>query len=125
MPLEDLCNKFSHMRFEPSGFTNNRQIPIAKSLMDYIFRYLSMRFLDLSQLKPEVADNLGVQVKAAGPATDTSQADMFEEPAHPLVGVDSGRFSGRTPARRSRRCCSSGWALVQRIPESGGRTTVL
>ncbi len=41
VPLEDLCKKFSHMRFEPNGFTNNRQIPIAKSIMDYIFRYLS------------------------------------------------------------------------------------
>jgi ribonucleoside-diphosphate reductase alpha chain len=45
VPLEDLCNKFSHMRFEPSGFTNNRQIPIAKSIMDYIARYLSFKFL--------------------------------------------------------------------------------
>ena len=45
VPLEDLCNKFSHMRFEPSGFTNNKQIPIAKSIMDYIFRYLSLKFL--------------------------------------------------------------------------------
>ncbi|MDX1740436.1 MAG: intein-containing adenosylcobalamin-dependent ribonucleoside-diphosphate reductase, partial [Rhodothermales bacterium] len=45
VPLEDLCTKFSHMRFEPSGFTNNRQIPIAKSIMDYIARYLSLKFL--------------------------------------------------------------------------------
>jgi len=46
VPLADLCRKFSHMRFEPSGFTNNKQIPIAKSMMDYIFRYLSIKFLD-------------------------------------------------------------------------------
>ena len=45
VPLEDLCNKFSHTRFEPSGFTNNKQIPIAKSIMDYIFRYLALKFL--------------------------------------------------------------------------------
>ncbi len=48
VPLEDLCTKFSHMRFEPSGFTNNRQIPIAKSIMDYIARYLSLKFLGSS-----------------------------------------------------------------------------
>ncbi len=45
VPLEDLVAKFSHMRFEPAGFTNNRQIPSAKSLMDYIFRYLGLKFL--------------------------------------------------------------------------------
>ncbi len=46
VPLGDLVSKFSHMRFEPSGFTNNRSIPVAKSLMDYIFRYLGAKFLD-------------------------------------------------------------------------------
>ena len=49
VPLEDLCSKFSHMRFEPSGFTNNRQVPIAKSIMDYIFRYLSIKFLGVNK----------------------------------------------------------------------------
>jgi ribonucleoside-diphosphate reductase alpha chain len=46
VPLEDLVNKFSHVRFEPSGFTNNPKVPIAKSLTDYIFRYLGTSFLD-------------------------------------------------------------------------------
>ncbi len=45
VPLEALVYKFSHMRFEPSGFTGNPQIPIAKSLIDYIFRYLGLNFL--------------------------------------------------------------------------------
>jgi ribonucleoside-diphosphate reductase alpha chain len=45
VPLEALVNKFSHMRFEPSGFTNNPKIPMAKSLIDYIFRYLGLKFL--------------------------------------------------------------------------------
>ncbi|MEK7783092.1 MAG: vitamin B12-dependent ribonucleotide reductase, partial [Candidatus Binatota bacterium] len=38
--------KFSHMRFEPSGFTKNPDIPMAKSIMDYIFRWLATKFLD-------------------------------------------------------------------------------
>jgi len=46
VPLEDLVNKFSHVRFEPSGFTSNPNVPIAKSLTDYIFRYLGTSFLD-------------------------------------------------------------------------------
>ncbi len=49
VPLETLVNKFSHVRFEPSGFTSNPEIPIAKSLTDYIFRYLGTRFLDKKQ----------------------------------------------------------------------------
>jgi len=45
VPLKTLVDKFSHTRFEPSGFTNNREIPIAKSVMDYVFRFLGNRFL--------------------------------------------------------------------------------
>jgi ribonucleoside-diphosphate reductase alpha chain len=46
VPLKALVDKFSHTRFEPSGFTNNKEIPIAKSVMDYVFRYLGNRFLE-------------------------------------------------------------------------------
>ncbi len=46
VPLKALIDKFSHMRFEPSGFTNNKEIPIAKSVMDYLFRWLASKFLD-------------------------------------------------------------------------------
>ncbi|MBN1155007.1 vitamin B12-dependent ribonucleotide reductase [candidate division KSB1 bacterium] len=45
VPLKVLIDKFSHVRFEPSGFTSNRQIPIAKSIIDYIFRWLQMKFM--------------------------------------------------------------------------------
>ena len=45
VPLKVLVDKFTHTRFEPSGFTNNKQIPIAKSVMDYIFRWLALKFL--------------------------------------------------------------------------------
>jgi ribonucleoside-diphosphate reductase alpha chain len=45
VPLKVLVDKFSHTRFEPSGFTGNPQIPIAKSITDYIFRWLGKRFL--------------------------------------------------------------------------------
>jgi ribonucleoside-diphosphate reductase alpha chain len=54
VPLRALVDKFSHTRFEPSGFTNNREIPIAKSVMDYVFRYLGNRFLP-SEMS-EIAD---------------------------------------------------------------------
>ncbi|HJQ81572.1 MAG TPA: LAGLIDADG family homing endonuclease, partial [Lacipirellulaceae bacterium] len=45
VPLEDYVRKFSHMRFEPQGYTKNPDIRIAKSLIDYIFRWLGMMFL--------------------------------------------------------------------------------
>ena len=49
VPLRDLVNKFAHVRFEPSGFTGNQEIPIAKSIVDYIFRWLGSRFLSTDE----------------------------------------------------------------------------
>jgi ribonucleoside-diphosphate reductase alpha chain len=46
VPLKVLIGKFAHVRFEPSGYTNNREIPIAKSIVDYLFRWLAIKFLD-------------------------------------------------------------------------------
>ena len=46
VPIIDLCRKFKHMRFDPSGFTGNKDIPMAKSIMDYLFRYLELKYVD-------------------------------------------------------------------------------
>jgi len=46
VPVRELCQKFAHSRFEPSGFTKNPDIPMAKSLVDYIFRWLNLTFPD-------------------------------------------------------------------------------
>ncbi len=53
VPLEVLVNKFAHTRFEPSGFTGDKDIPLAKSILDYIFRWLALKFL-----KPEDRPNV-------------------------------------------------------------------
>ena len=45
VPLQLLVDKFTHTRFEPSGFTKNREIPMAKSIMDYLFKWLAIKFL--------------------------------------------------------------------------------
>ncbi|MCX6637900.1 MAG: vitamin B12-dependent ribonucleotide reductase, partial [Acidobacteria bacterium] len=45
VPLKFFVDKFSHVRFEPSGWTGNPQVPYAKSIMDYIFRWLAAKFL--------------------------------------------------------------------------------
>ncbi len=59
VPLEALVEKFSHVRFEPSGFTKNPEIPYAKSITDYIFRWLASKFLSV-----ERQEAVGVQVSA-------------------------------------------------------------
>ncbi len=46
VPVESLVNKFTHQRFEPAGMTTNREIPFAKSLVDYIFRWMGMEFIE-------------------------------------------------------------------------------
>ena len=77
VPLADLCTKFSYMRFEPSGFTNNRNIPQAMSVMDYIFRYLHYKFLD-EELLGDTEQQYGVaaEVSARGPAEDAVQGEL-------------------------------------------------
>jgi ribonucleoside-diphosphate reductase alpha chain len=60
VPLKALVDKFSHTRFEPSGFTNNREIPIAKSVMDYVFRFLGNRFMNQEEMLADVGE-IGVE----------------------------------------------------------------
>jgi ribonucleoside-diphosphate reductase alpha chain len=45
VPLQDLVDKFSHVRFEPSGMTRNPDVRFAKSIVDYIFRWMATKFL--------------------------------------------------------------------------------
>jgi len=66
VPLHDLVDKFSHVRFEPSGMTRNPEIRFAKSIVDYIFRWLASKFLT-----EEAKFNAGVNVKE--PATTPEQ----------------------------------------------------
>jgi ribonucleoside-diphosphate reductase alpha chain len=62
VPLRDLVNKFSHMRFEPSGRTENPEIPVANSIVDYIFRWLASQFM--SEEEKEEFGVLSPAVKA-------------------------------------------------------------
>jgi ribonucleoside-diphosphate reductase alpha chain len=83
VPLPALVDKFSHTRFDPQGFTRNPEIPIAKSVMDYIFRWLASRFLP-----QEERDRLGIirrepDGSVSEPASDL--ADFGTEPAAVVV----------------------------------------
>ncbi|MGN6371748.1 MAG: vitamin B12-dependent ribonucleotide reductase [Solirubrobacteraceae bacterium] len=88
VPLETLVQKFSYMRFEPEGITSNPEIPFAKSMPDYIMRWLASRFLDadaqeeLGILTPEVRARKAAQEAAQSfVSSDTSgPAETNEEP---------------------------------------------
>ncbi len=69
MPPQTLVDKFSHTRFEPSGFTKNPEIPIAKSITDYIFRWLASKFLSR-----EGKEAAGVILREPAPAPETTTA---------------------------------------------------
>ncbi len=81
VPLKVLCEKFSHLRFEPSGWTGNEQIGFAKSIMDYIFRWLQLRFLSGTQL-PLFA---GLAAQAA--AAESGQKVFAPEQHQPTRGM--------------------------------------
>ena len=72
VPLEVYVSKFSHMRFEPSGMTNDADIRVAKSIVDYIFRWMGKKFLSTDQqeeagiLTPEVKARLAAAYGEAG-----------------------------------------------------------
>ncbi|MBA2371013.1 MAG: vitamin B12-dependent ribonucleotide reductase, partial [Chloroflexi bacterium] len=78
VPLETLVQKFAYMRFEPEGITQNPEIPFAKSMPDYIMRWLASRFLDadsceeLGILTPEVRARKAAQDAAMASAGDTN-----------------------------------------------------
>jgi len=76
VPLESLVKKFSHQRFEPNGMTTNRDIPFAKSIVDYIFRWLGLRFLaDYRQRNlPDRSGQSESGAAASGAATDKTAA---------------------------------------------------
>ena len=72
VPLRALVDKFSHMRYEPSGFTKNPEIPIAKSITDYIFRWLASRFL--SNEEKAAVGVVMAELPSAVPSTAGSDA---------------------------------------------------
>ena len=76
VPLEALVEKFSHVRFEPSGFTKNPEIPYAKSITDYIFRWLASKFLSA-----EHQEAAGVQRSDSSPAPPASSATATTDQA--------------------------------------------
>jgi ribonucleoside-diphosphate reductase alpha chain len=105
VPLSVLCEKMKGTRFEPSGFTGNPDIPIATSIMDYLFRWLSLRFL-------------GGEKHPAAKARGVGQLDL---PAIPLTPEETGRPQ---PAPTARASAQSKATIVVENPETVHSTWV-
>jgi ribonucleoside-diphosphate reductase alpha chain len=101
VPLEALVSKFSHVRFEPSGYTGNPEIPIAKSVVDYIFRWMASKFYD-----DEAKDAIGIirrEPKSSEAKAAPAPAPNSGAPANP-----DSRGGKANPAPKAKPDVSSG-----------------
>ena len=106
VPLKVLADKFSHTRFEPSGFTGNPDIPIAKSITDYIFRWLSLKFLpseDGAAIAPPRSLTPGTAPNSTAARASARTVDSVGDPPAPApVGPEQRlrllRRADRRPA---------------------------
>jgi ribonucleoside-diphosphate reductase alpha chain len=85
VPLETLVRKFSYMRFDPEGATGNPEIPFAKSMPDYIMRWLASRFLDV-----DVCEELGIMTPEVRARKAEQEALMRGDTAGPVAEPSNG-----------------------------------
>src|SRR6185503_18804186 len=90
VPLEVLVNKFSYMRFDPEGMTRNQEIPFAKSMPDYIMRWLASRFIE----DADMHEDLGILTKEVRARKDAQQALFSPDTAGPANGNGNGNGHG-------------------------------
>jgi ribonucleoside-diphosphate reductase alpha chain len=90
VPLQDLVDKFSHVRFEPSGMTKNPDVRFAKSIVDYIFRWMATKFLSTEaqfragvNMREEPVDELAEPAPVAGAAPRAIKVREEEPEAKP------------------------------------------
>ena len=91
VPLKFMVDKFSHMRFEPSGFTKNKEIPIAKSIVDYIFRWMASHFLPVEEQDEAGVVRRDAPVPAPAPTSATttppSELKVIATPANGIQKI--------------------------------------
>jgi ribonucleoside-diphosphate reductase alpha chain len=107
VPLEVLVNKFSYMRFDPEGMTKNQEIPFAKSMPDYIMRWLASRFIEDIDLH----EDLGILTKDVRARKDAQQALFSPDTAGPANGNGNGNGNG-THAETEAPAATSGAAAA-------------
>jgi ribonucleoside-diphosphate reductase alpha chain len=91
LPLKVLCSKFSHTRFEPSGWSGNPEIGYAKSLADYVARWLALKFLPRTSPSPK---GIETEAKALAPAC-LSEDELTEQQMDAPACIDCGAIMSR------------------------------
>jgi ribonucleoside-diphosphate reductase alpha chain len=119
VPLRTLVEKFMHTRFEPSGFTGNPDIPMAKSIMDYLFRYLALKFLDRDERR-----HVGL---IADQADEYDNGGLFAETEGENVGKPGQAGPAGSPAAPTGNTAERQVFVTQAdappCPDCGGITT--
>jgi ribonucleoside-diphosphate reductase alpha chain len=120
VPLQALVDKLSHTRFDPQGFTKNPEVPIAKSLMDYIFRWMASRFMP-----QEDRDRLGI-IRRDGEEAVTAEGAAKVQGAARLAGGTGLAASGTTKADGTPSATAgvSGFAAVRAMHAAAAATPV-
>jgi ribonucleoside-diphosphate reductase alpha chain len=104
VPLYDLVQKFSHMRFEPMGRTENRELPVAQSIIDYIFRWMASQFLgeqdkrDLGILTASERARLEAQYSAVQPELVEAPVVPLKDAIPPIAGGSEAGANGGSQA---------------------------
>ena len=99
VPLEVFVRKFSYMRFDPEGITNNPEIPFAKSMPDYLMRWLASRFID----DPDVLEELGILTAEIRSRREAQQTLLLDDGAEqPGNGAARGKRLERLPREHER-----------------------
>jgi ribonucleoside-diphosphate reductase alpha chain len=109
VPMQDLVRNFSHMRFEPMGRTENRDIPVAQSIIDYVFRWLASRYMS-----PQEAYEVGVMTPEIKAALAAGQYPL------PLGGTAGTPASGSTGTATVAQGATETVPLVYRAPRANG-----
>ncbi len=111
VPVKVLVDKFSHTRFEPSGFTGNKELPIAKSITDYIFRWIALKFLPAAE-RPVSMDAL-VETAPAEPATDVAAPKSEENPSQLRLNMSPPKSSAFLNQADAPPCHTCGSIMVR------------
>ena len=99
VPLQLLVDKFTHTRFEPSGFTKNPEIPMAKSIMDYIFKWLASKFLsrDAQEHAGVILRDDAAVSSYTTPASSAPASNVTKPSASDLSFIDKVTTAAATP----------------------------
>ena len=118
VPLQDLVDKFSHVRFEPAGMTKNPDIRFAKSIVDYIFRWMAVKFLSPeAQFRAGVnnreeissPEQLVLDVRSTGGRDDRCRIPLSRRRVRPSRQSRASRRSRIRKTRRPARRVARSW----------------